>query len=235
MNKVLSLFACLLIAMAVHAQDVIVRSDGSTILAKVQKVTKNEVEYKKHSNQEGPTYTIPVTEIISINYENGEKDTFSSSTDSQLCGEGSQNIKTGETASQFSNDRDLLRMYDLQNLQAYRLRVKKAKIFTAASGVLLLGGVVCDIIACGQPGFFSYGPGQVGVALTAVGAIGLTASGICWYKYAKKVRELERMNINYISLYGIDFGESNLQLNAALMNSCDFQSYGVGLGVIYNF
>lgn len=235
MNKVLSLFACLLIALAVHAQDVIVRSDGSTILAKVQKVTKNEVEYKKHSNPEGPTYTISVTEILSINYENGEKDTFSSSSNTQHFGEAGSDIKTGETASQFSNDRDLLRMYDLQNLQTYKLRVKKAKIFTAVSGVLLLGGVVCDFIACGQPGFFSYGPGQFGVALTAVGAIGLTASGICWYKYAKKVRELERININYLPLSGFDFGNSNLQLNAALMNSCEFRSYGIGLGVVYNF
>lgn len=58
------------------AQDVIVKHDGSTILSKVIKIGTHEVEYKKFSNQNGPTYTIEKAEIMSINYENGDKDVF---------------------------------------------------------------------------------------------------------------------------------------------------------------
>ena len=59
-----------------QAQDVIVKQDGSTILSKVTKIGTTEVEYKKFSNQNGPTYSILKSDIQAINYENGEKETF---------------------------------------------------------------------------------------------------------------------------------------------------------------
>lgn len=59
-------------AMAVYAQDVIVKKDGSTILSKILEVNPNDVKYKKFSNPNGPTYTIIKSEIMSINYENGD-------------------------------------------------------------------------------------------------------------------------------------------------------------------
>lgn len=58
------------------AQDVIVKKDGSTILSKVLEIGGIEIKYKKWSNQDGPTYTIPRSEILSINYQNGEVDSF---------------------------------------------------------------------------------------------------------------------------------------------------------------
>ena len=63
--------------LCIFAQDVIVKKDGSTILAKVNKVGTKEIEYKKWNNLNGPIYTIPVVDLLSINYQNGEKDTFS--------------------------------------------------------------------------------------------------------------------------------------------------------------
>ncbi len=63
-------------AMTVYAQDVIVKKDGSTILSKILEVNPNDVKYKKFSNPNGPTYTIIKSEIMSINYENGDKDVF---------------------------------------------------------------------------------------------------------------------------------------------------------------
>ena len=58
-------------------QDVIVKNDGATILAKVLKVGTSEIEYKKHSNPNGPLYTIKIEDVRSINYSNGEIDRFS--------------------------------------------------------------------------------------------------------------------------------------------------------------
>lgn len=65
-----------LIPTFVMAQDVIVKKDGSTILSKVLEVNTADVKYKKLSNLNGPTYTISKSDILSINYENGEKDMF---------------------------------------------------------------------------------------------------------------------------------------------------------------
>lgn len=66
----------LLSATCVFAQDVIVKKDGSTIVSRVLKFSSTEIEYKKFSNLNGPTYTILKSEVRSINYENGEKETF---------------------------------------------------------------------------------------------------------------------------------------------------------------
>lgn len=66
------------VATTAVAQDVIVKKDNSTILSKVTKVSSTEIEYKKWSNQDGPTYTISVSEILSINYQNGDIDKFDS-------------------------------------------------------------------------------------------------------------------------------------------------------------
>ena len=60
----------------IQAQDVIVKKDGSTILSKVLEVNTADIKYKKFSNLNGPTYTIDKSDIIAINYENGEKDDF---------------------------------------------------------------------------------------------------------------------------------------------------------------
>lgn len=77
-NKV---FTILIIALSVlqvcHAQDVIVLKDGSTILSKVTEVGKTELKYKKWSNIDGPNYVLSISDILSINYQNGEKEIFS--------------------------------------------------------------------------------------------------------------------------------------------------------------
>lgn len=74
--KQLLVFLFLLCSASVSAQDVIVKKDGSTILSKVLEVNTTDIKYKKFSNQNGPTYTLNKSDIMSINYENGEKDTF---------------------------------------------------------------------------------------------------------------------------------------------------------------
>ena len=82
----------------VAAQDLIVKKDGSVIQAKVMKIGTSEVEYKKWSNQDGPQYSISVADILAINYQNGEKETFenvSSNNNNQTTNaktDGKQNI-----------------------------------------------------------------------------------------------------------------------------------------------
>ncbi len=74
------LIGVLFLATTAEAQDVIVRKDGTTVLAKVEKVGEATVEYRKWDNQEGPVYTLSIANILSINYENGMRDSFESAT-----------------------------------------------------------------------------------------------------------------------------------------------------------
>lgn len=123
-----------------YAQDVIVTKDGSTVLAKVLKITKTEVTYKKHSNLQGPDYTMSVSDIVSINYENGTKETFNPVV-SQTEVQSSTDIFTTDVKT---NDLELLRSYkNVSNMQG---KIKKRRmigwigcgLFVAAGGTLFL-------------------------------------------------------------------------------------------------
>lgn len=75
MRKIFS-FLMLLAAANAHSQDVIVKKDGEAILTKVIEITPNEIKYKKYSNQEGPTYSLSLLDVMTVNYENGEKEEY---------------------------------------------------------------------------------------------------------------------------------------------------------------
>lgn len=75
MNKIL-LILFLFVYSNGFAQDVIVKKDGSTILSKILEVNTFDIKYKKYSNLDGPTYTILKTELLSVNYKNGESEKF---------------------------------------------------------------------------------------------------------------------------------------------------------------
>lgn len=59
-----------------NAQDIIYKTDGSTISSKILSVENTEVRYKKYSNPEGPTYIIYTRDIDKIIYENGYEEFF---------------------------------------------------------------------------------------------------------------------------------------------------------------
>ncbi|NLE63277.1 MAG: hypothetical protein GX612_05510 [Bacteroidales bacterium] len=76
--KVLFLMAfftagCLL---SMQAQDTIVNKNGNRYIVKVEKIDVVNVEYKKWSFLDGPSYVIPKKDIEVINYANGYTETF---------------------------------------------------------------------------------------------------------------------------------------------------------------
>ncbi|MEP1034111.1 hypothetical protein [Ekhidna sp.] len=75
MKKLLILSLTLLVHFTI-AQDIIVMKNGDEINAVVLEVGSESIKYKKHDNQNGPTYTIDKAEVFMIRYENGSKDVF---------------------------------------------------------------------------------------------------------------------------------------------------------------
>lgn len=65
------------ISIFAFAEDIIVLNDGTIIKAIVSDINSSEILYKKFSNPKGPTYHINKTDVLSINYDNGEKENFS--------------------------------------------------------------------------------------------------------------------------------------------------------------
>ena len=137
------------------AQDIIVKKDGSTIQAKVLNVTQYVVEYKIFGHQNGPTYTFSITDLRCINYENGTTTMFHSP-------DGNSNTVTNETATQYSNDNDLLAIYSNLNKKKEKPKKivtpemlykkgKRMKTFGyAVGGTLLVGGIVAIIVGASQ-------------------------------------------------------------------------------------
>ena len=73
----LSALVIILLPFASFGQDKIYKTDNSIIEARVLEINKAEIKYKKFSNQNGPAYIIPITEVAMIVYENGEKEVYS--------------------------------------------------------------------------------------------------------------------------------------------------------------
>ena len=107
MKKSIVLAMLSLAAINVAAQDVVVKKDGSTILAKVLEVNQDNIKYKKFSNQNGPTYTINLSDVMSVNYENGEKEDYSNSTNAHDNSSETKEIVKNAA----SNNSELLNLY----------------------------------------------------------------------------------------------------------------------------
>ena len=74
MKKLFLLIVGVIAASTIQAQDTIVMKNADEVQAKVTAISPESVSYKRWSNLEGPTYTIPKSDIFYIKYQNGEKD-----------------------------------------------------------------------------------------------------------------------------------------------------------------
>ena len=79
MRKIL-LLGLLLPAMNAFSQDILTKKNGDEIQVKVLEITNTDVKYKKWSNQDGPSYTLPKSDVFMIKYKNGEKEVFKEET-----------------------------------------------------------------------------------------------------------------------------------------------------------
>lgn len=117
MKKLICLLGVMSLAGIVSAQDVIVKIDGSTILSKVSEVNSDNIKYKKYSNPNGPTYTIAISEVLSVNYENGDKDTFNSNTSAVSADVANEEMIGTESAESRLANEALITSYNQKNFE----------------------------------------------------------------------------------------------------------------------
>ncbi|MBY0425818.1 MAG: hypothetical protein K2Q22_09295, partial [Cytophagales bacterium] len=63
--SILLIFLTLLV-ITIQAQDVIIKTDGDEIKAKVEEIGTLEVKYKRFDNEDGPSYTILKSDVFVI-------------------------------------------------------------------------------------------------------------------------------------------------------------------------
>lgn len=153
-KKLIALAALCIAGSYASAQDLIVKKDGSVIQAKVTKIGTSEVEYKKWSNQNGPQYSIAVADILAINYQNGEKETFENVGANLTANETPSNndakvnpIEEKPVAS--TDNAELIAKYNNQVVQSrmYKAKEKQAKCLLPIYG-LTSNSIISDENLC---------------------------------------------------------------------------------------
>ena len=91
LRKLTASLFLLCMAATATAQDVIVMKDQTTVMSKVLEINSTEIKYKKWNNLDGPIYSILRSEVVSINYENGEVERFNEATSNQSIQNNQQN------------------------------------------------------------------------------------------------------------------------------------------------
>jgi len=76
MKKAILLTALLCLSNLLPAQDLITKTNGEEIKAKVLEISPTEIKYKRFDYQQGPTIIIPISEVFMLKYPNGEKQVF---------------------------------------------------------------------------------------------------------------------------------------------------------------
>lgn len=220
------------------AQDVLVKKDGSTILVKVLKITETEVEYKDFNNWDGPTRVISIVNLLSINYQNGQKESFSvpSSTDESPI--QTTDIVTKETVTKFSNDQQLMQMYKSSKQLSPEQMQKKVKKLRIAGwtigGVLFVGGGV----VLGFTHALKYDddyivPFSSGFPLIAAGIA--TWSG-CYFR-ARKLERQSRYSVQSAPVFQQEFnvGNDRLVVGLDMLKDNTMKNQTLGMGLTYNF
>lgn len=218
---VLLFFLC---STCAFAQDVIVKKDGSTILSRVLEVNQNEVKYKKFNNLDGPTYSISKSELQSINYKNGAKDTFSA----PIREENRYLPNNQNDGSQRMNDKALLAIdYSSNHKDPY----KKAKTLRTIGwiGAIPFVGMA---VYCFQNSHS--GTTGAGIGFLAAGAVWTSSFLLVGNHIERKADSM----IQYSSIYQKNFKFKN---GSAFTPGLDIlrdqatNQQTLGLGIRYNF
>lgn len=219
MKRFLFSLVAIVVTSLCFAQDVIVQKDGSTIQAKVLKVSQSEIEYKKFDNLEGPTYTISTTDLQCINYANGKKDSF-------VSPNYNPNIVTNETVTQFSNDQQLLKFYS----QSYLKKAKTAKIIGwISAGVLVAAGGVFIGEGAGDGAYVGIGTGFI--------LAGAASWATCHF-IGKNLEKKSKQSVQSSPIYQQEFiiGKNNhLLVGVDMLKDNTHKNQTLGLGLSYNF
>lgn len=221
-NLCLVLSLCL--SSLMYAQDVIVLNDGSSIISKVLEVGSTDVKYKKWSNLEGATYTLKKAEIISINYQNGERESFSNNKSPVNFNMG---VANGLTYSEYQKENknkniDFLKREEL---------LRSARIWNIAGTIIAVGGITGGICL----GAFGEGQSLIGASL-AIGIPALLGGAMCWYEGANKRNEAYQLSVTSIPIDKIIINDHLIiEPNIVCANSIGNRLPSMGLGAKLTF
>jgi|GEM_PF-2276448 len=230
------IFIMLLTSASIYSQDVIVKKDGSTILSKVLEVGEEYVKYKKWSNTQGPDYTIKVIDIISINYENGDKDDFSTTTNTPKTSTINNNVGINTSSAITATNNNTYTKEELDkaiNEAAYNA----AKKSRAGRGYIIAGGILTFVglsnLISGVGIMAAIDPANgVGIGCLVGGTI-VTTLGGCMIGSGRSERKYYA--VNKMIKHEFELGNYTLTPSVDMYTNKDAEFSGLGAGLCLTF
>jgi len=108
-------FSLFLLSISGYAQDVITLRDGEQIKAKVLEISETETKYKRFDNLDGPTRSVSLASVFSIDYANGTREVINPINKTQTASNTSKRVfrfglRTGINFTNMSGYDDISKM-----------------------------------------------------------------------------------------------------------------------------
>lgn len=255
--RIQTLILCLLFCVAsAFAKDVITKTDGTKIDAKVEEITESVIKYRKATNPTGPVYTITLESVATVLYENGDVDNFnemvsSKATPTPHAASLSEDeliqiaeSQTYSTSSNFTTDAELLKIassWDKSSKELMDQAKKLRKIGWVGAGTILVVGVCGTTILFG--GMWGFDDDDlVDIILPAASACSLGAAAIWALGFNLRANSLmkqaKRIQSYSATLFENEiksFGNNSLTAGINVMGNRMVNSHSLGLSVGLNF
>ncbi len=236
------LLAILICSCFASAQDVITKTDGSAIKAKVEELTETVVKYRRYDNPSGPIYSIPISSVAKIVYENGAVDNLATEEASSAM----TNNSTAQSGSNL-NEAELYRyMARLENNTKIDYK-KRAKTYRKVGWI---GGATMAVIGIGvgiglstvidELGEYYYSDaimiyGGIGVGVGAIWCLGWNLAANNQMKKARE--EAIGYSVPVIKQELFNANGTSLAASVNMMGNNTYANHnlGLGLGLTLNF
>lgn len=245
MKKLIIFLLVNIVVVPIFCQDIIKTTSSTEIKAIVLEINDSTVKYKKYDYQDGPTFTIQKSEIISIVYQNGTSDVFQ---------KDEQQTKNASSSSNLPNTSD-----NISTLTSV-ISIKKSKKHPDMNCFFIYLGASFPIGQFGKMGsenvitplwndVDNYGGAIIGFNLGLKGRIpvfkyfGVTIGGELFYNGIKEsaffedeeyIRDLSlALNQDYgVNGYDYRLNSRSKYLNIPILLGIDYTyMFGNGLGI----
>lgn len=231
-------FVLLTSALAATASDIIALIDGTRIEGRVEEITSTVIKYRKASNLTGPLYTVEISSVSNIVYDNGSVDNFNPQQPVQDVPAIADQSQTTAPQNAFANS-------STTNGERYMSDSELLILMNEESPDYLKKAKRCRLIGwIGAPvmgALLFYGSGMllddfnIGVCIGA-GAAALWALG--WNlraNYLKRQYNSDLYSINIISRDILTMGSNKLTAGLNVMGNRLTHEHTYGLSLALNF
>lgn len=242
---ILCLFLCVASA---FAKDVITKTDGSKIDAKVEEITETVIKYRKATNPTGPVYTIPLTSVATIRYENGDIDSFNAPVSSSAAIEAKPTSPSDDELMRLADSQSYNQqsgnMSDSQLLKMATNKSASEKLYLKASKyrkIGWIGGATFVVLGPligyyidwdGDPAPLAWGGAGIGLVVGASWCLGFNMKA---NSLVKQARQMESYSFSLIENEIMQIGDNSLTAGINLMGNriTHSQSLGLSLGLTF--